>query len=314
MRLFKTINPLLWRVIVFLCLFVGISGAAGPRIISGGILFQDGFGIYGGVGKAMIFALIAFVLLARHNKSRIELQPWQPLLLFWFAAAASFFVLAWVATTSLLAGHNDIQNLITAHGGLLLCLVFAAIGCFGPKNMQLLWRQYKREIVLSAGLAIAFFLFLTIVYALWQPLAAIVLYCVHNLLMFSGLQAVVVPPNTLIFDKFGITVAEYCSGIESIALFTSLYALVGLLDWKRLNVRRYIITFPFALIMLFMLNIVRVYALIMAGYYINTEIAFSLFHTYAGMIFFILYSAAFWAVAYKYLLKDGGHQPARPAT
>jgi len=53
---------------------------------------------------------------------------------------------------------------------------------------------------------------------------------------------------------------------------------------------------------LFVLNIVRVYGLIMAGYYINPEIAFSLFHTYAGMVFFILYSAVFWAVAYRYLI------------
>ena len=104
-------------------------------------------------------------------------------------------------------------------------------------------------------------------------------------------------------DKFGITVAEFCSGIESIALFTALYAIVGLLDRHRLNIKRYLWIFPIALVLLFGLNIVRVYSLIMAGYYIDPEIAFSLFHTYAGMVFFILYSVVFWLVAYKYLLK-----------
>lgn len=308
MRKLPTINPLLQRVIVFLCLFVIISGVAGPRIISGGILFRDGFGVYGGLGKALIFALIAFVLLVRHNKSRLELRPWRLVSLWWFVAAIIFFMLAWMGTSSLLVGQRELQNLVMAHAGLLLSLAFTVVGCFGLKNIQSLWLMYRREIVMSVGLAIVFYAFLTIVYALWQPLASIVLYSVNGLLGLSGLEATILLPHTLVFDKFGITVAEYCSGIESIALFTGLYAIVGLLDWKRLNVRRYFIVFPFALLVLFMLNIVRVYGLIMAGYHINIDIAFSLFHTYAGMVFFIIYSAVFWAIAYKYLINKGDSQ------
>lgn len=302
MKLLKTITPLLWRVIVFLCLFLLISGIAGPRIISGGILFKDGFGLYGGVGKALIFALIAFFLLARHNKTQVVLTPWQPLLLGWLVASFIAFMASWAGVDGLLAGDRQPMNLILAHSGLLLSIICAVIACMGPKNIQLLWRQYSREALISVGLAVAFYVFLTVVYALWQPLASVVLWGVGGLLDISGLKSMIVPPHTLIFDKFGITIAEYCSGIESIALFTSLYAVVGLLDWHRINKRRYFMVFPFALLVLFGLNIVRVYALIMAGYHINQEIAFSLFHTYAGMVFFILYSAVFWALAYKYLL------------
>lgn len=302
MNLPKTITPLLWRVIVFLGLFVGVSGAIGPRIISSSILSRDGFEIYGGVGKAVIFGLIAFVLLARRNKTALTLRRWRPVLLAWFAGAVVFFAIAWVSVTNLLAGHPTPLNLIGAHAGLLLSLVFMAIGCVGIADALLIWRAYKKQIIHSVLLAAVFYIFLIAVYALWKPLAAIVLTAVSGLLKFTGLHAILIPPNTLLFDRFGITVAEYCSGIESIALFTCLYAIVGLLDWHRLNLQRYFITFPFALIVLFGLNILRVYGLIMAGYYINPQIAFSLFHTYAGMIFFILYSIAFWAVAYKYLL------------
>lgn len=306
MRTLKTITPLTKRVIVFLCLFVIISGIAGPRIISGGILFRDGFGIYGGLGKALMFALIAFALLVRHNKSRVDLRSWRPPMVWWFVAAIIFFVLAWTATSNLLMGQRELQNLIMAHAGLLLCLASVVVGCFGLKNIQLLWHAYRRELVASAGIAVVFYVFLTLVYALWQPLASIVLFSVNGLLGLSGLQATVVLPHTLVLDKFGITIAEYCSGIESIALFTGLYAIVGLLDWKKLNVKRYFMVFPLALLVLFILNIVRVYVLTMAGYYIDIEIAFSLFHTYAGMVFFILYSAVFWAVAYKHLVNKRG--------
>jgi exosortase/archaeosortase family protein len=114
----------------------------------------------------------------------------------------------------------------------------------------------------------------------------------------------ILPPRTLLFNKFGINIIEYCSGIESIALFTGLYALIGVLDWQRFNHKRVIYIFPIGLIILFLFNILRVFVLILGGYYINPSIAFSLFHTYAGMVFFILYSIIFWAVSYKSLLLD----------
>jgi exosortase/archaeosortase family protein len=311
MKLLKTINPLTRRVIVFLGLFVAVSGVAGPRIISGGILFRDGFGIYGSIGKALIFGLIAFLLLVRHNRHEVTLRPWRQVLLAWLAASVVAFIIAWLSVDGLLANERSALNLVGAHGGLLLCLLFAALGSIGPKNMQTIWRAYQREIVTSALLAVLFYAFLSAVYALWQPLASVVLWCVNGLLGLSGLQATVMPPNTLLFDKFGITIAEYCSGIESIALFTGLYATVGLLDWNTINRRRYFVAFPLALLGLCAFNIARVYGLIMAGYYINPEIAFSLFHTYAGMVFFIVYSAVFWTIFYKYLLKkpkEGGKE------
>lgn len=306
MHIAKTITPPIWRVIVFIAIFIVVSGVVGPKIISGGIVFRDGFALYGGFGKALLFGFIAFALLARHKKAHVTMQPWRPVLLAWIVAAIIAFGIAWTSINRLLLGERELQNLLLAHGGLITGLIFAAIGCIGAANVRVVWRGYRRVIMQSAIIAAAFYVFLLGVYALWRPLASLVLHSVNWLLSLAGPEATFVPPHTLTFDKFGITVAEYCSGVESIALFTGLYAIVGMLDWKRLNVRRYLIVFPFALIGLSVFNILRVFGLIMAGYYINPQIAFSLFHTYAGMVFFILYSAAFWAVAYKYLLKQTG--------
>ena len=311
LRIPKTITPLLWRGIVFLAIFLAISGVIGPRIISGGILFRDGFALYGGFGKALIFGCITLALLVRHSKTHVVLQPWRPTLAGWMLAAVVALLVAWDGIERLLLGQRTFQSLAYAHVGLLLSLILAAIGCFGPANLQLLWRGYKKAIIRSAMIAGLFYILLLGVYALWHPLARIVLHSVSWLLDVAGLDSVVIPPNTLMFDRFGVTIAEYCSGVESIALFTGLYAIVGLLDWKRLHVRRYFAVFPFALIGLFACNILRVFGLIMAGYYINPEIAFSLFHTYAGMVFFIAYSVLFWAIAYRYLIKKdvpSGHK------
>lgn len=303
MKHIKIITPLLSRVIIFLCLFVVLSGLIGPRIISSDVLLRDGFVIYGTLGKAFIFGGIALGLLAWHKKARLKLEPWDTTLIGWLAAGVLAGSIAWLLIDKLIGGQFEPHHVIAAHASLVLSVLCIALGCFGIGNIRLIWQFYRREIIISVLLTMGFYLFLLAVFALWQPLAAIVLYAVNGLLTMSGLTALVAPPHSLVFDKFGITVAEHCSGIESIALFTSLYAIVGLLDWPRLNKKRYFVIFPFALAVLFGLNILRVYGLIMAGYYINPAIAFSLFHTYAGLVFFILYSALFWTIAYRHLLK-----------
>lgn len=298
----QTIDPLYKRAVVFLGLFVLASGIIGPKIIASDLMTHAGFGLYGSIGKAVIFGLIAFGLLARHRGKAAGLHPWHRRQLAWLAAALFIYGVAWTNVDALIAGSRTVFSMVAAHGGLWLSLICAALACLGLANARIVWRQYRREIgqsVLWAGLFCAF---LYGVYALWQPLAAVVMHSVNGLLGLTNITAAILQPNTLVLDKFSVTIAEYCSGVESIALFTSLYALVGLLDWRRINRRRYFALLPFALTVLFGVNILRVYGLIMGGYYINPEVAFNLFHTYAGMVFFILYSALFWAFAYSYII------------
>lgn len=303
MSAFRIITPLLRRVIIFLCLFIGISGVIGPIIIDSTILFRDGFWIYGGLGKGLLFGFIAFALLVRRNTSPVVMEPWQTMQLAWLCGSGLALAIAWFCINDLLAGNRDPFTLAGAHAGLIAGVGLCAIGCLGITNMQRVWQSYKRETIYAIGLAALFYIFLDIVYALWMPLASIVMFSVQGLLGFTGLEVTIVQPHTLLFDKFGITIAEFCSGIESIALFTSLYAIVGLLDWHRIHKKRYFLLFPIALFILCILNILRVFGLILAGYYINPEIAFSLFHTYAGMAFFIIYSSVFWAIAYKHIIR-----------
>lgn len=283
-------------------LFVAASGLVGPKIISSGLINKYGFEIYGGLGKAAIFGLIVLALLIRHSKAQVVLRRWRPGMVSWLLAAAAAFTFAWVCIDSLLAGSQKLQDIVGVHAGLLTGVAFTAFGCIGLKNIHRLWRQYKPSILVALAITASFYVFLQVVYGLWQPLAKVVLLGVSGLLELTRIPVATIEPYTLVLDKFGITIAQYCSGIESIALFSGLYIIVGLLDWPRIRRRRYYALFPVALLILFGLNIVRVYGLIVAGYFINPELAFSLFHTYAGMVFFILYSAVFWAIAYKYIL------------
>lgn len=298
----KAIAPLIIRTIVFLAVFVLYSGLIGSKIVGGGIIYKDHFGIYGGLGKSAIFAAIAFVIMVVQRGYDLKLKSWKVFNLVWLILSAISYIGAWIGTDKLLAGNTSLVWVAIVQVLLIVSLIFAAGGIFGSANLRLLINKYKKELLYALGLVIVFYGFLTLVYGLWRVLATIVLHSVKWLLTLTGLTATIIPPRTLLLDKFGINIAQYCSGIESIALFTGLYALIGILDWKRFNHKKLLLVFPIALLLLFGLNILRVYALILGGYYINAHIAFSLFHTYAGMVFFIVYSVIFWTLLYRWML------------
>jgi len=299
----KAAAPLLTRAAAFLGVFVLLSGIMGPHIISHGLVNKDGFQIYGGAGKALLFGLLALLLLIERRGAVPKLQSWHITNVIWLILSGLALTSAWIGVDRLIGGASSLAWPLLIHVSLVASVAAAAGGSYGPSNLRLLAKTYRRELLISLGLAAGFFIFLYAVYALWKVLAAIVLHSVRWLLSLAGLNAAIVPPRTLLLDKFGIDIAQYCSGIESIALFTGLYAIVGTLDWQRFDIRKFLLIFPVALLVLFALNILRVYLLILAGYYINPHIAFSLFHTYAGMLFFIIYSMLFWAIAYRWMLR-----------
>jgi len=294
--------PLLWRACAFLAIFVVASGLAGPRIINNGLLYKYHFTIYGPLGKALLFGTLAFLVLVYRRLNEVNLKPWRAYNAIWLIAATASFTCSWFGISNMLQNRSDLLWTLTTHITLLATIAFAALGCFGLATIRQIIKAFRRELILTVVLTIGFSGLLYVVYELWQVLSVIVLHSVRLLLKIIGIQSTVVPPHTLLLNKFVISVSKYCSGIDSIALFSGLYIVVGLLDWVRLNHHRYMVAFIPGLVFLFACNILRVFVLILGGYYINPKIAFSLFHTYAGLVFFVLYSIVFWAISYKWML------------
>jgi exosortase/archaeosortase family protein len=301
-------TPLLWRIFTFVVIFLVVSGTVGPRIISHGLVGTDGFQVYGGSGKALLFAALCFGILIHKSWGTTKTVVWQHRNIIWLLLSVVSYAILWVAVSKLQQHAPGLIWPVLTHICILATILCALIGTIGLANLRKLHQTFRKELLVSLGLGIGFYIFLTAVYGLWHILSTAVIHAVSWLLNLSGLYVVVLPHNVLLLDKFSVAVSEYCSGIESIALFTGLYALVGIIDRDKLNFRKYSAVFLPALILLFGCNIVRVYGLIMAGYYINPHIAFSLFHTYAGMIFFVIYSAIFWRLAYSWMLRKQNHR------
>jgi exosortase/archaeosortase family protein len=299
------VAPLLLRTAVFLALFGLISAAIGSEVVGRGIVEYFGFQVYGETGKALILSAVALMLLVRRKKAHINLLSWSTGSIGWLLVSVASLGAERLIIQRLLLPGPPPWLVVLAHMCVFIAVLSAALCVFGYQNLNRLWNVYRQEIVTAAFLGVVFIGFMYLLYGLWTYMSAIVLNSDRYLFNAIGVHPEYLPPRTLMFKSFGISVGEYCSGIDSMSLFSSLYILLGVLDWGSLNHRRYVALFVPAALILFGLNILRVFVLMLAGYYLNPKIAFTLFHTYAGMLLFLIYSAFLWTVGYGWVSAKG---------
>jgi exosortase E/protease (VPEID-CTERM system) len=95
--------------------------------------------------------------------------------------------------------------------------------------------------------------------------------------------------STIGILDFFVEVAESCSGIEGLALTTAFMAIYAIIMKGDLRLGRFwLIVWPFALLMSFVFNVLRIAGLILIGGYISPELAVNGFHSFAGWLSFTL--------------------------
>src|SRR3989339_710021 len=109
--------------------------------------------------------------------------------------------------------------------------------------------------------------------------------------------------NIFVFEGFSAKIGEASSGIYSIFIFISLYLFAVILDWKKLNKTKAGLIFIPAIIGAFFVNILRVFLLFIFGAFVSHDLALGLYHSYTGMIFFLIYFAVFWSLSYNWMKK-----------
>ncbi len=112
---------------------------------------------------------------------------------------------------------------------------------------------------------------------------------------------------------FVVVVSQQCSGVEGFALVTVFCALYAFLFRDTIRpLRLLLVVWPVALALSWVLNIVRIAALILIGAHVSPDLAVNGFHSYAGWMFFTLLALGIlYAVqAIAWFHRDG---PARSA-
>lgn len=88
---------------------------------------------------------------------------------------------------------------------------------------------------------------------------------------------------------FVVVVSQQCSGVEGFALVTVFCALYAFLFRDTIRpLRLLLVVWPVALALSWVLNIVRIAALILIGAHVSPDLAVNGFHSYAGWMFFTL--------------------------
>ena len=139
---------------------------------------------------------------------------------------------------------------------------------------------------------------------MWPLFSGLVLNVEYFLFSHIYNHVFVIPPRTLFVRNFSVEVAEACSGLESIFLFTVLYVFMAFVDWNKLDTRKVLLFYPLLLVGLIIVNILRVFILIMIGILINPQIMVELFYTYLGLVLFIIYFLLFLKFGYSKLKKS----------
>lgn len=100
-----------------------------------------------------------------------------------------------------------------------------------------------------------------------------------------------------------VKIHAYCSGIEGIGLFIVLFTILTLIEFKNLDKQKLWVLYPLGVIGAFMLNILRIFTLLVVGHYTTPAFAVGGFHSNIGWILFTIYFLIFIFFAYPWMLK-----------
>lgn len=189
----------------------------------------------------------------------------------------------------------------------IAALILFLFAFFNKKIITKIIKNNKKEIIYSIlALLILYYLSLFI-QSQWQFLSRFVAYSIYFLLKISFLNPSVnindLSAPLVGLNNFSVEIADVCSGVESLIYFLVAYSLLLLIHWKHINFNKALVLFIPGIIGAALLNIFRIYFLILIGSFFSKQLALNLFHSVSGMLIFIIYFIIFWPLALKYIEK-----------
>lgn len=127
------------------------------------------------------------------------------------------------------------------------------------------------------------------IFPLWRlsGVADLTFVSVARLMEALGYDIRVIPETkTIGTETFGVNVAPVCSGIEGIALVTIFVTIYLVLFRKVLKFPAALLLYPLGIFASWLLNVVRIAALLAIGIGGNPELAVGGFHSHAGWLMF----------------------------
>jgi len=286
---------------LFIALFMVFIFLIGTKLYKYNILTEWKIEIWGRVGYILLFSIVGFIFLYRERLMKLEKFRYKTkdflLLVLSFILLIGFYLFEINANKIPI---NTINIILVNILGVSI-FVFLGLGVYGLDFIKSFFKRFKKELGYFLIFGIITASLMSFVWSLWPYFSVIVLKAVAILLKAIGANFRIIEPRTIIVGSFGAQIADACSGVYSIFLFTALYLFIAFVDWKKINKIKALILFIPAVAGAFLVNILRVFLLFAVGGYFSKELAMGLYHSYSGMIFFLLYFAIFWFLFYKWM-------------
>lgn len=296
----KELKQFIIRSSIFVGLFIIISLIIGQKIVTSSLLYDFSIFIYGGMGKILLFSILGFILLYRDRLLKLDIPTFNKSNIIFLAISFILVISFYILELNISSITPNIISILLVHLLFLSIFVFLILGIFGLKFIKSFAKKFKKELIYFLIFGIIVYSLMNLVWQLWPYLSMIVLKISNFLLSFFG-NTSVIGNDVLVFNAFSAKIGEACSGIYSIFIFTALYLFAVIMDWKKLNHKKVILLFIPAVIGAFFVNVFRVFLLFIIGEFVSRDLALGLYHSYVGMIFFLIYFGLFWGLNYKWM-------------
>jgi len=296
----KGFKQLLVKTGIFVSLFVVFSLVIGQKIVASELLYGFKIYVYGGLGKIFLFSILGFIILYRDRLMKLKEYKAN-----YYLVGLSFILLGLFYAVELNIDiiSASVLNIVLVQMLFLSVFLFLLLGVFGWSFVADFVKGFQRELSYFVIFGVIVYSLMDFVWKLWPYLSLIVLKITHFLLNLISENVFIIGERTLIFEGFSAMIAEACSGVFSMFIFTGLYLFIILLDWKKIDKLRAGIMFIPAVLGAFFMNILRVFLLFIFGAYVSESLALGLYHSYVGMLFFMIYFIIFWVLFYDRIKK-----------
>jgi len=188
--------------------------------------------------------------------------------------------------------------------GLAFLLFLLAV--FSWEYLKSFFKEFKKEIIIFAIIAVVLYNALMTFQKQWLFFSSgvtIILSIILSL-FFPVTTAMNASGGPILrAADFGVSIGPPCSGIDSMLLFFAFFAALFALDRKIVRKGLYVLFFIIGLMGVYIINVLRLFLLMLAGIYISPRFAVGLFHTNAGWVLFVLYFLLYYWFIRKFIYK-----------
>jgi exosortase/archaeosortase family protein len=203
----------------------------------------------------------------------------------------------------LFEGFLPILIVLSQFIALALFLIFAGITVFGTRYPVEIYRKTSPQPYYFGAALIILTICMSLFEKAWPFFSGNVSKILYFMLdKFYAVDMFLdnsVP--VIMINDFAVSIGSPCSGIDSMLLFTAFFAGIFALDYNKLKKLNFTIFFIIGFLGVILVNILRLFLLIVIGVEFSPEFAVGMFHTNAGWILFIIYFLGYYWIIKKYI-------------